>query len=381
MKKLKVLMLGPSLEEKGGMGSVESLILDSSPAELQIQHLTIWDGEPSRQSSRHRLKVFTWALIIFLGKLLKGQVDILHIHFSERGSTLRLSILTLIAMAFRKPVIMHAHGCEFHTFHASLPQALKQLMNWMLQKCTYLIALSESWKEFYINNCDLTEEQVVVLPNPVEIPENVPDRTNSQQKINIVFLGRIGKRKGVFDLLEAFAKITPEQRAQSELILAGIGQVEQANHLAEKLSLKEHVTFAGWVDPAKRSELLSKADVFLLPSYNEGLPMALLEAMSWGLPVITTPVGGIPEVITHNETGFLVNPGDVQQLAEALQSLIENKSLRLKLGSAARQRVAPLDVRIYSCSLSELYCSLLGTNPNKNLEPTLTGAVTNSPCQ
>ena len=381
MKKLNVLMLGPSLEEKGGMGSVESLILDSSPAELQIQHLTIWDGEPSRQSSRHRLKVFTWALIIFLGKLLKGQVDILHIHFSERGSTLRLSILTLIGMAFRKPVIMHAHGCEFHTFHASLPQAIKPILNWMLQKCTYLIALSESWKEFYINNCNLTEEQVVVLPNPVEIPENVPDRTNSQQKINIVFLGRIGKRKGVFDLLEAFAKITPEQREQSELILAGIGQVEQANHLAEKLSLKEHVTFAGWVNPAKRSELLAKADIFLLPSYNEGLPMALLEAMSWGLPVITTPVGGIPEVITHNETGLLVNPGDVQQLAKALQSLIENKSLRLELGSAAKQRVAPLDIRIYSRSLSELYCSSLRTNQNRNFEPTLTGVVTNSRCQ
>src|SRR5919202_2812909 len=101
MKKLKILMLGPSLEEKGGMGSVESLILDSSPAELQIQHLTTWDGEPSRQSSLHRLKVFTWALIILLGKLLQGQVDVIHIHFSERGSVLRMFILTLIAMAFR----------------------------------------------------------------------------------------------------------------------------------------------------------------------------------------------------------------------------------------------------------------------------------------
>lgn len=381
MKKLKILMLGPSLEEKGGMGSVESLILDSSPVELQIQHLTTWDGEPSRQSSLHRLKVFTWALIIFLGKLLQRQVDVIHIHFSERGSALRMSILTLIAMAFRKPVITHAHGCEFHTFHDELPQGMKQVLNWILQRCTYLIALSESWKDFYINNCDLTAEQVVVLPNPVEIPENVPERSNSHKKINIVFLGRIGKRKGVFDLLEAYAKVAPEQRKKSELILAGIGQVEQANHLAERLYLKEHVAFAGWVDSAKRSELLSQADVFLLPSYNEGLPMALLEAMSWGLPVITTPVGGIPEVITHNETGLLVNPGDVQQLAEALQSLIENESLRLELGSAARQRVAPLDVKIYSRSLSELYFSSLGTNQTRNFEPTLTGAVTNSRCQ
>lgn len=381
MKKLKVLMLGPSLEEKGGMGSVESLILDSSPADLQIQHLTTWDGEPSRQSSLHRLKVFIWSLVIFLGKLLKGQVDILHIHFSERGSTLRLSILTLIAMAFRKPVIMHAHGCEFHTFHASLPQGIKPLLNWILQKSSYLIALSESWKEFYINHCDLTEEQVVVLPNPVEIPENVPDRTNSHKKINIVFLGRIGKRKGVFDLLEACAELAPEHQEKSELILAGIGEIEEASNLVEKLYLKQHITFAGWVDPDGRSELLSNADVFVLPSYNEGLPMALLEAMSWGLPVVTTPVGGIPELVTHQENGLLVNPGDVEQLAEALKLLITNESRRLELGKAARRRVTPLDVKLYSRSLHELYCSTSGIRKSQYFEPSLKDAITTSRCR
>jgi glycosyltransferase involved in cell wall biosynthesis len=103
--------------------------------------------------------------------------------------------------------------------------------------------------------------------------------------------------------------------------------------------------------------------------------MALLEAMSWGLPAITTPVGGIPEVVTHNETGLLVDPGDVQQLTEALQSLIEDESLRLKLGSAARQRVTPLDVKHYSCSLHELYRSTLKTNKSQDTELSLMGAT------
>jgi glycosyltransferase involved in cell wall biosynthesis len=381
MKKLKVLMLGPSLDEKGGMGSVGTLILNTASAEFQIQHVSTWDGELSRESSIHRLKVFAWALIVLLRKMLQGEVDVVHIHLAERGSVLRKSILVLLAIAFRKPILMHAHGCEFHTFHTKLPPGIKQVVNFILQQCTYLIALSESWKNYYITDCGLSVEQVVVLPNPVEIPESVPERTNSHKKIKIVSLGRIGKRKGTFDLLNAFAKLAPEQREKSELILAGIGALEEARSLAAKLNLEQHVTFAGWVEPQQRGELLSEADVFVLPSYNEGLPMALLEAMSWGLPSITTPVGGIPEVITHKDTGLLVNPGDVQQLAEALESLIENESLRLDIGNAARQQVAPLDVKIYSRSLFKLYYSSLGTNQSQNFEPTLTGAVTNSRCQ
>lgn len=374
MNKLKVMMLGPSLKEQGGMGSVATLILNTAPVNVQMQHICTWDGELSRQSSVHRLQVFTWALISFLGKLLQGEFDLVHIHLAERGSVLRKSIFTLIAIACRKPVLMHAHGCEFHSFHAKLPQGIKQVVNWILQQCTYLIVLSESWKDYYMTNCGLTAEKVVVLPNPVEIPENVPKRANSH-KINFVFLGRIGKRKGAFDLLQAFAKLAPEHREKSELTLAGNGEVEQARSLAESLNLKQHITFPGWVDPAQRNKLLSKADVFVLPSYNEGLPMALLEAMSWGLPVITTPVGGIPEIVTHNETGLLVNPSDVQQLAEALRSLIENESLRLDLGSAAKRRMAPLDIKTYSCSLFDLYCSALGTDKSRDKVGTLRFAL------
>ncbi|MFB8787546.1 MAG: glycosyltransferase family 4 protein [Potamolinea sp.] len=375
MKKLKVIMLGPSLEEKGGMGSVGTLIINTVPADVHMEHISTWDGELSRQSGAHRLKVFFGAVLTLLWKLLKGEVDVVHIHLAERGSALRKSILILLARLFRKPVILHAHGCEFHSFHGSLSPFMKRVLNLILRQSTYLIALSESWKDYYIDYCGFKPKKVVVFPNPVEIPENVPDRANLHQKINFVSLGRIGKRKGAFDLIEAFAKLTPQQREKSELTLAGIGEVEEARSLAESLNIKQHINFPGWVDPVGRSELLSKADVFVLPSYNEGLPMALLEAMSWGLPVITTPVGGIPEVVTHSKTGLLVNPGDVQQLAEEVQSLIEDESLRLKLGTNARKRIVPLDIKVYSRSLYELYCSTLGISKTREVEPSLTATV------
>lgn len=376
MKKLKIIMIGPSLKEKGGMGSVGTLIINTVPADVQMEHISTWDGELSRQSGTHRLKVFIGAVISLFWKLLKGEVDLVHIHLAERGSALRKSLLILLARAFGKPVILHAHGCEFHTFHGNLSPVMKRGLNLILRQSSYLIALSESWKEYYMKHCGFKAEQVVVFPNPVEIPENVPDRANLHKKINFVSLGRIGKRKGAFDLIEAFAQLTPEQREKSELTLAGIGEVEEALSLAESLNIKQNINFPGWVDPVGRSELLSKADVFVLPSYNEGLPMALLEAMSWGLPVITTPVGGIPEVVTHTQTGLLVNPGDISQLAEAVQSLIEDESLRVKLGTDARKRIVPLDIKVYSRSLYELYCSTLGIKKTKEVEPVLTGVLT-----
>lgn len=369
-------MLGPSLEEKGGMGSVSTLIINTVPVDVQMQHISTWDGELSRQSGKHRFNIFIRAVVSLSKKLLKGEVDVVHLHLAERGSALRKSLLILITRMFGKPVILHAHGCEFHSFHSKLSPVMKLVLNLILQQSSYLIALSNSWREYYIDYCGFKPEQVVVFPNPVEIPENVPDRTANHQKINFVSLGRIGKRKGAFDLIEAFAKLAPEHREKSELTLAGIGEVEQAQSLAESLNIKQHINFPGWIDPVGRGKLLSKADVFVLPSYNEGLPMALLEAMSWGLPVITTPVGGIPEVVTHKETGWLVNPGDVEQLAKAVQSLIESESLRLELGTAARSRIIPLDIKIYSRSLYELYCTTLGINKSKEVEPMLTDIVT-----
>jgi glycosyltransferase involved in cell wall biosynthesis len=114
----------------------------------------------------------------------------------------------------------------------------------------------------------------------------------------------------------------------------------------------------GWIDSDKRNELLLKADLFILPSYNEALPMALLEAMAWGLPVIVTPVGGIPEVVTADENGLLVTPGDIQQLSSAMQSLITNEDLRLRLGDAARASAIEFDVTKYCVNLVNIYHSI-----------------------
>ncbi|MEH2125904.1 glycosyltransferase family 4 protein [Nostoc sp.] len=354
MSPIKITMLGESLERQGGIVSVEKLILEETTSDIQIEHITTLPNG----STFHKVLVFLQAIGELFWNLLNQRADLIHIHVSDRGSAFRHSITTLIGWLFKKPVIIHTHSADFHLFYSKLPQLLQQWLSWSFCKCTRFIVLSDSWKIFYIENLGLKLEQVIVLPNPVKIPAQIPQRIDSKQ-IFFLFLGRIGERKGAFDLIKAFASMPVAQQSQAKLVIAGDGDVEQARSLIPTLNLTDYITILDWVDKEKRDELLTKADVFVLPSYNEGLPMALLEAMSWGLAVITTAVGGIPEIVTQNQNGLLVNPGDIQQLSEAMQSLITDENLRISLGNNARVRVKHLDINNYLTSLRCIYTAVI----------------------
>ena len=360
---MQITMLGESLERQGGIVSVEKLILEEATSDIQIKHITTLPNG----SAVHKILVFFQAIVELFWSLLNREADLIHIHVSDRGSPFRHSITTLIGWLFQKPVIIHTHSADFHLFYSKLPQLLKQWLSWSFCKCTRFIVLSDSWKKFYIENLGLKSEQVIVLPNPVKIPAQIPQRLDSKQ-VFFLFLGRIGQRKGAFDLIQAFASISPTQQSRAKLTMAGDGDGEQARSLIQTLNLTDYITILDWVDQEKRDDLLAKADVFVLPSYNEGLPMALLEAMSWGLAVITTPVGGIPEIVTQHQNGLLVNPGDIQQLSEAMQSLIADDNLKTSLGSNARTRVKHLDIKDYLASLKHIYASVIDLEQQLKLQ-------------
>ncbi|CAN5611769.1 glycosyltransferase family 4 protein [soil metagenome] len=352
-KPYQILLVGPSLAQKGGMASVQKLIVGSQLASIDIQHVSTHD----EGSVIHRLRVFA-ASVGLLTRRLIGGADLVHLHVAEKGSVFRKILLLLLAKAFRKPVIMHTHGCEFHTFHDGLPGWLRYWVDTALRQADCFIVLSESWKDYYLTHCDLNPDRVIVLPNPVEIPASIPDRSASSVT-RFVFLGRIGQRKGAFDLLQAFANLPADCLPQAQLTLAGDGELEKAGELIKQLNIEGYVELPGWIDLEQHNQLLGDADVFILPSYNEGLPMAMLEAMAWGLPVISTPVGGIPEVIVSGENGYLADPGDIKALSAAMQSLVEDDALRLAMGRSARKRIEPLDLTLYCERLTKIYRSVL----------------------
>jgi glycosyltransferase involved in cell wall biosynthesis len=350
MDKIQIVMIGASLEQNGGIATVEKLIIKHISKNIEIKHITSHD----EGCITHRLIVFIKALASLLLKLIFQKTDIVYIHLSDGGSILRKAILALIAFSFQKPVFIHAHGAEFHVSYSGLPEWAKKGLNRIFQQCQGFIVLSNTWRDFYVLNLGLDPQKVFVLLNPTELPIKIPKRLNVEE-VTLIFCGRVGQRKGAFDLIKAFANLPDTIKNCSKLILAGDGDLEQAQNLVNSLNLSGHINFLGWVSSEKRNELLANADIFILPSYNEGLPMAILEAMAWGLPVISTSVGGIPELLTSNKNGLLLTPGDIEQLSQSMQFLIENKALRLEMGEAARETVIPFDVSEYCCKLSEIF--------------------------
>ncbi|MEM8806281.1 MAG: WecB/TagA/CpsF family glycosyltransferase, partial [Cyanobacteria bacterium P01_G01_bin.38] len=144
---LKVLLVGPSLTQRGGMATVQNLILGSAPKSVVVKHISTHD----EGSVAYRLRVFAIAVIAFTWNLLRNNIDLVHIHVSEKGSVFRKILILLMAKVFRKPVVMHAHGCEFHLFHDNLSRWMRRFVNAALQQADYFVALSESWKQYYVS--------------------------------------------------------------------------------------------------------------------------------------------------------------------------------------------------------------------------------------
>lgn len=253
--------------------------------------------------------------------------DLIHIHLSEPPSTLRKFPFFLFAKIYRKKTIIHFHSFDPQT---TINSRFKSLYKFIFSHTNKVIVLSESWKRWIQEYLGLSEN-IIIIHNPCTTP--IATKSGDKKPI-ILYAGAINNRKGYKDLIQSFSKIS-HQCADWTLILAGTGEIAEGERLVAKLGLSNRVFFPGWVRGEKKESLFLSASIFCLPSYAEGFPMAILDACSYGLPFITTPVGGIPDIITHGENGLLFQPGDIDSLTKELLLLITNESLRNKLGSAS----------------------------------------------
>lgn len=349
-KRVAVLMLGEALRRKGGVVAVEKLILKHMPEAIHFIHIsTLEDG-----TSFRKLLVFTKAIVKQMAHLMTKRIDLVHIHVSTGGSVYRKVLCILIARVFAKPVILHAHSGKFPAFFARQPRFFQSMIAFVFRQCDRLVAVSPHWQGFYAGTLGIDPDKINILPNPVALPASIPQR-DAASTVELVFFGLVCEAKGVFDLLQAIKLINGQTKSTFRVTIAGHGDVDKARSAAGNLGVDALVDFTGWVDSQMRDALLAKADIFLLPSHFEGLPMALLEAMSWGLPCITTPVGGIPDIVDDGVDGLLRPVGDVEALADAMRQLIDDPVLRQRLGKAARRRIEPLDVGPYADNLDAIY--------------------------
>jgi glycosyltransferase involved in cell wall biosynthesis len=346
--RVRVLQFGPSLNVRGGITSVERLICDYLPPYVSMRHVaTMEDGSAIAKASMFARSVHE------LRRALESlDPTIVHIHFASRGSTLRKMILAEMVSRAGRPLILHAHGSEFDEFHRKLPAAVRRNVNRSLQRANVFITLSTQWRDFYVQECELSPSQVVVLANPVRVPNEVPAR-DGRKEVQFIGLGRLGERKGTYDLVKAFVGLPEALRNRARLVLAGDGDVEGVRKLAAPAG--DRIVVLSWIDSAERDRLLAQSDVFALPSRAEGVPMALLEAMANGLPSITTPVGGIPDVFRDGVDGTMVTPGDVDQIRAAMVHFITDDAARVVAGRLAREQARQYDVHVYARRLAEIY--------------------------
>jgi glycosyltransferase involved in cell wall biosynthesis len=348
---LRVLMLGPDLQVRGGVAAVESALIGSLPPEIVVTQLpTMVEGSKWR-----KLVVFLEAIVRTFAELRK-QPDVVHIHFASRASSVRKMLLARLTLARGAKLIMHAHGGGYRDYRATLTPASRAATVRTLSRAHCLIVLGESWRDFFAS-LGVPRERIVSLPNPVALPAVLPKRLG-RSYVRFVYLGLFARSKGVFDLIDALTRLRPDVLGRTRLVLAGNGELQQVRDLVERRGLARFVEVRDWLSPTERDRLLASADAFVLPSYAEGLPMSLLEAMAWGLPVISTAVGSIPEHVHDGAQGLLVTPGDVSELAGAIERIVLDDGLRRQMGERARSAVEPLSVDLYARKVAAIYRSV-----------------------
>lgn len=269
---------------------------------------------------------------------LRGPIQIVHVHSASRGSFLRKSILLWLARSLGCRTVFHLHGGGFQTF---VEYQLGPIGRWWvretLTRVNLVLALSERWRDYLLTLAPAS--RIEILPNPVSI-ESTPIRRPEPGRI--LFLGRLDPRKGVYDLVTAIAAVQrtlPAGSTELRLVVAGDGDGAALAEFADRAGIGTQVERLGWISSLERNEQLARATLFALPSHHEGLPMAMLEAMSARVPIIVSSVGGIPDLVTHGVHGLMVPPGDIQALGAALVQLLFNRPLQEALASAARARI------------------------------------------
>jgi glycosyltransferase involved in cell wall biosynthesis len=243
---------------------------------------------------------------------------------------------------------------------------VRRLARWLLEGSPQVLSLSERWAEKL--RPLFPRARIDVLVNPVEVArfadlaeERFRDhaRGGSGAPPIALFLGDLLERKGVYDLVAAWpsvARAVPGAR----LVLAGSGEIERVRAAAVAAGVADRVEMPGWIDFDEKRQRLRAATVFVLPSYTEGVPISLLEAMAAGLPSVVTPVGGVLDAVSDGQEALVVAPGDREALARALVQVLESPDLARALGGTARLRVDSFDIAAYSDRLDRIYRSILG---------------------
>lgn len=343
----KVLVVATSRKTRGGITSVIKAHEKGGQ----------WDKYHCRWIETHRdggfLRKLLYVLCAFTQYLcLLPKNDIVHIHIGEAPSALRKIAFMAYARLWKKKTIVHFHSFSPDT---TIKGRYNFLYHYLFTRADKVIVLSEYWKNevtSFVPGADIE-----ILYNPCTTEVTIKDDVIKESYI--FYAGTISQRKGYADMIKAFSLIA-EKHPDWKIVFAGNGEIEQGQKLAEHCNVQGQTKWLGWVNGEAKDLAFRKASVFCLPSYAEGFSMAVLDAWAYGLPVITTPVGGIPDVANDGENMLLFQPGDCRKLSQCMQLMIENDELRNSISSESKKLASTkFNINTINRQLADIYCRLV----------------------
>jgi len=328
-RRCPVVMVTPALSDQGGIASVVTSYFESPLA--QEWDITLIETVRGRGVLRHVRGLI--GVVKACNAIARRDRCLVHVHMSFGGSFWRKACVIAFARRLGRPTILHLHGSKFASWAVGAGSVRSSAVRRVFGMADTVVVLSESWR------CLVAEfagrDDGIVVPNPVAIPDATSTGRDSEF---VVFLGRLGERKGVFELVAAIEALQ-NRGSGAHWLVAGDGDVEDVREAVSKLPRPELVSVPGWLGRDDVRAALARASVFCLPSHDEGVPIALLEAMSYGLACVVTPVGGMPEVIVNGENGVLVAVGNADALEDGLGRVLSDSVMRRELGDRARETV------------------------------------------
>ncbi len=341
----KVLVVATSRETRGGITSV---IKAHETGRQWHEFNCEWIETHIDGSAFQKIRCFIKGFFQFAFKLKKA--DIVHIHMA---AVERKMPFVFLSKLLKKKLIIHLHFPDPQTTVYNPVKAPRY--KWCLSKADKVIVLSESWAELLRKEWGVDNLQVIYNPCPkVESP-----KYNLQTDCPyILYAGNLSGRKGYKDLLSAFA-LVHDKMPGWRIKFAGNGEVENGKKIAAQLRIEDKVDFLGWVNGSEKDEAFRNAAVYCLPSYAEGFPMGVLDAWAYHLPVITTPVGGLPEILDNGTNALVFTPGNIEGLSQCLCD-ITSSDVREQLSKASENLSSTMfDVDNVNRQIRALYLSLI----------------------
>jgi glycosyltransferase involved in cell wall biosynthesis len=276
---------------------------------------------------------FVASLISLIARKATGRVDVVHINLAQYGSAYRKMTFAWLARMLGIPYVVHLHGSRFRQFWDGASPWLDRALARMFSRAACTMVLGSVWADYVSNKAPEAASKIAIFPTATR--DNACRRVaRTEGPVRIIFSGKHGERKGVRELTAALGKLAGDRRWQATL--TGNGEIEKTRATVVELGIADRVDVPGWISAEAFDALIADADILVLPSFDENLPLSVVEAFARGVAVICTPVGALPDIVEHEVTGLLVQPGDVDGLTAALERMIGDPALRERLGHNAR---------------------------------------------